>query len=186
MSYDFNDAKPAEYEVIPAGTRARILLKVEAGDSGTPENCFRVTKGGLWQLVLQCIVLNGQYAKRQFWQRLTMGAEKGVTLTEGQQTGIAISGTMLRSILESARGFAATDDSPAAIKARQMSSLMELNNLEVEVEIGVEKGKDGYADKNKIAKVIGVGKTGDEQVRIPSVGASHKAAIDTSKPVWAR
>jgi hypothetical protein len=83
-----------------------------------------------------------------------MGAQKGIEMTDNQQKGVSISAGVLRSILEAARGFAPTDETPQAVAARKINSLLELNGLEFEIEVGVEKGKDGYPDKNKIGKVV--------------------------------
>lgn len=154
MSYDFSTAQATGFELIPEGATVPVQINVQAGDPGTPENAFAVTKNGLYQLVLEVAVTDGEFKGRRFWQRLTMGAQKGIELTEGQQKGVNISAALLRSILEAARGFAPTDETPQAIAARKINSLMELNGLEFSITVGVEKGKDGYADKNKIGKVV--------------------------------
>jgi len=154
MSYDFSTAQASGFEIIPENARVPVKIAVQAGDPGTPENCFAVTKSGLYQLVLEVVVTDGDFKGRRFWQRLTMGAQKGIEMTEGQQKGVNISAALLRSILEAARGFAPTDETPQAVAARKIASLFELDGLEFEIIVGIEKGRDGYADKNKIGKVV--------------------------------
>ena len=182
MSYDFNNAERNDFDLIPAKTVVPVRVAVLAGDAGTPENAFAVTKSGLHQLALELTVTEGDYAKRKIWQRLTMGAQKGVELTEGQERAIAISGSTIRAMLEAGRGVAPTDDSAQAITARKMESLFELDGLEFFVEIGIEKDKTGaYPDKNRIAKVMPAKSVGAKAANAP---AKHVASA--KKAAWAQ
>lgn len=180
MTYDYSTAEPSSFDLIPAKTQASVICAVLAGDAGTPENCFAVTKSGLYQLVLELTVTDGPYARRKIWHRLTMGAQPGVDLSKGQQTGVDISKATLRAILEASRGFAPTDDTPKAVAARKMASLRELDGLEFGVEIGIEKDKTGqYDDKNKVVKIVPVtshGRPAQQSAPAASVAPSKKAA----------
>lgn len=161
-AYDFSQAEPAtDFDLIPAKTQVPVILQIQAGDPGSPEGAFALTKTGIWQLCFEYTVTEGPFAKRKLWDRLTMGAPQGVVLTDGQKKAVAISGTIIRSILEAGRGFAPTDESPAAIQARKMNSLFELDNLEFWVEVGVEPAQGQYSAKNKIAKILPF-KSGDQ------------------------
>lgn len=154
MSYDFSTAEKPQGDMIPEKTVALLSFQVLAGDEHTKENAFVVTKTGLYQLVLEATVVEGDYARRKVWHRLTMGAQEGVEMTDGQKKGVSISGSFLRSLLEAARNIAPTDESPKAIAARKVDSIFELNGMEAWCEIGIEKGTGTFSDKNRINKVI--------------------------------
>ena len=162
MDFDFNTAQrsTSSNTLIPAGTQAPVIVHVQAGDPGTPDDCLVRTKSGLLQLVLEMTITEGDYARRKVWQRLTMGGSRGMTLTEGQEKAVSISRSFLRSLIEAMRNISPTDDSPAAMQARKINSLMDINGAEIWVEIGIEKDKTGeYGDKNKIAKIVHSGQS---------------------------
>lgn len=154
MTYDFSDAKSNQFEVIPAGTQVPLRLNLLGGVDGTPENAFIVSKdGSLLMLSFECVVTDGQYAKRKIWWYMSFAPNKGATLTKGQNTAIDITRANIRAILEAARGYAPTDDSDAAMKSRTMKSVRELDGLEINVVLGVEKDAQ-YGDKNKVMKIV--------------------------------
>ena len=184
--YDFSQSEPAksDFELIPAKTIAPVIVTVRAGEVGTPENAFSVSKSGLLQLSLEFTITEGPFAKRKIFQRLIMGASEGVEMTEGQAKAVAIAGSLVRSMLEAGRGVSPTDESAAAIEARKMRSIFELDNLEMTVEIGVDKDKTGaYSDKNKVARVVPVAAKGGAVApkAAPISAATAKAAPATAK-----
>ena len=154
-AYDLNDAEaPRDFDVIPAGTQVPIILRLLAGDTG-PEGMFTESKSGnLLILSFECTITDGPYARRKIWWRMSFMPQKGAQLSKGEQTAVDITRSNVRAILEAARGYAPTDDSEAAQKARTMKSINELNELEISVVLGVEKGKNGYADKNDIKRIV--------------------------------
>lgn len=179
IDLDFNTAERVQSSLIPAGTQAPVIVAIQAGDPGTPDECLVRTKSGLLQLILECTITEGEHVKRKVWHRLTMGAARGVTMTEGQEKGVAISRAFLRSFVEAMRGISPTDDSPAAMEARKIESVMDLNGAEIWVEIGVEKDKTGeYGDKNKIAKILNPAAKGE--------GKAAGAAAAPAKPAPAK
>ena len=188
MSYDFSTAEKPQSDLIPEKTVALLSFQVLAGDEHTKENAFVVTKTGLYQLVLEATVVEGDYSKRKVWHRLTMGAQEGVEMTDGQKKGVAISGTFIRSLLEAARGVAPTDESPKAIAARKVDSIFELNGMEAWCEIGIEKGTGNFSDKNRINKVINpaaaTGGSGSpaRQSAPPAARPAPPAAAAAAKP----
>lgn len=191
MTYDFSNAEPASggsYDLIPAKTVAPIRCAVVAGDPGTPENAYAITKSGLYQLVLECTIVEGPFERRKLWHRLTMGARAGVEMTDGQKKGVAISHSFIRSLLEAKAGISPTDESAAAINARKINSLMDLNGIEAWVEIGVEKSEQ-YGDKNKINRVVPAPAAGGAQAVVTQTAAAFtaaaKPAANTGKPSWA-
>lgn len=196
MNYDFSNEKSGEFDCIPAKTVVPIRIEVQAGDHGTPENAFKITKTGLLQLVLECTITEGEYARRKVWQRLTFGALPQTAVSEGQQKSMNYSRAMVRSILEAARGYTPTEESPEAVAARKFDSVFELDGMEVWVELGVEKS-EGYDDRNTIKKIVprkqGIAygiNTHTPQPRqgsLPMSGGNSAArpAQGGSKPAWA-
>lgn len=160
--YDFSEAESGggDFDLLPAGLTACVVLGIKPGDEGTPENAFKETSTGLLMLQLEFTISeteDGKFVGRKFWQNLILGATKGTTLTEGQEKAINIAKGLMRQILEAGRGYAPTDESDAAVEARKFDSVFELEGLEIWIDIGVEKSKDPqYSDKNKIKKVHAV------------------------------
>lgn len=159
--YDFSEAEGGgDFDLLPNGLTACVVLAVKAGDDGTPENAFKETSGGLLMLQLELTISeteDGKFVGRKFWQNLILGAKKGVALTDGQQKAINIAKGTMRQILEAGRGYAPTDESDDAINARKFDSVFELDGLEFWIDIGVEKSNNPqYSDKNKIKKIHAV------------------------------
>ncbi|NBW07980.1 MAG: hypothetical protein EBR82_08130 [Caulobacteraceae bacterium] len=172
--YDYSTADRSSFDLVPAKTQAPAIFAVRAGDQGTPENAFSVTRSGLYQLTLEATITEGEYAKRKIFHRITVGAAPGTQLTEGQEKGINIGKQFLRSLLEAGRGFAPTDESPQAIEARKMSSIFELDGLEAWIEVGIEVDKTGqYGDKNTIRRIL------------PAKASERAAGAPASAPVAA-
>lgn len=182
--YDLNTAERSTYDLIPAKTIVHALVNIRAGDSGTPENAFTVTRTGLYQLSLEFTVTEGEYARRKIFHRVTTGAQPGVSLSEGQEKGINIGKQFLRALLEAGRGFAPTDESPEAVAARRMDSIFEIDGLEVWAEVGVEVDKEGrYDDRNSIRKIMPV-KPG--QKAAPANTSAAKPAAKPAAPARAK
>lgn len=173
---DLNDAKPSDFELIPENTEVPILIKVQAGDPDIGDGCLKRGKNSdSLMLNLELTITGGKYAKRKFFQGFFLGREGG-ELTEGQQTGVNMAREKLRAIVEAARGFSPTDETPAAIAARKLS-YMDLNNMECTVVIGVEKGQSGYSDKNVIKRVVPVGKVKGDAYNPAAEAASMRQAV---------
>jgi len=196
MQYNFNDAEPNTFDLIPAKTVVPVRLAVLAGDAGTPENAFSVTKTGLLMLTLEATITEGQFAKRRLWHRMLLGAKNGVEVTEGQQKAINMSRATIRAILEAARGIAPTDESDTARAARKFDSVFEMDGMEVWIEVGVEEGTGGYEDKNIIRRVLPykADRQGPVQGALPMGNAAPQGArpapaanapTAAKKPAWA-
>jgi hypothetical protein len=56
----------------------------------------------------------------------------------------------MRSIIESARHINPDDTTPGAQQSRQLNSIEDLNGMELCIKIGIEKGTNGYADRNRL------------------------------------
>jgi hypothetical protein len=189
MSFlDFNNAeKQTGGDLIPADTIVPVHMTLRPGGAGQ-DGYLKATKTGE-ALMLDCefTVIEGPHAKRKFWGMfLTEGT------TDGQKKAADIARGKLRAMLESARGVNPADESPAAIEKRKVGSFEEFDGLRFVAMVGIERGKDGYQDKNILKAVI----TPDskewaqlEQVKKPAAskpatGATGAAPVG-NKPSWA-
>jgi len=150
MAYDFNSASEQRSgDLIADGTIAPVHLTIRPGNSGEGGWLKRSKSGDSMALDCEFTVTEGPNAKRKFWSLFTVEGT-----TEGHQKAADISASRIRAILESAHGVRPDDESETAHNARRIASWGDLNNLRFVVKIGVEKGKDGYKDKNTLAEVI--------------------------------
>lgn len=185
---DFNDAEKhtGPNVLIPNGTKAVVQLTLRPGGAGDGGWLRRSKSGDAMMLDCEFVVTEGQYAKRKFWTYLTISGD-----TEGQQKATAISRSLIRAMLESARGIdpAATDEK--AVAGRRVSAYSDLDGLRFWAVIGIEAGKDGYADKNRLTAVITPDRKDWSPVdqggatAAPAAYAQAKAAPAAGRPQWA-
>ena len=150
---NLNDAEisTGDYELIPDGTIAKVSMLVRPGGEG--EGGW-LTEAASKNLYLSCefVVTEGKYARRKFWQVLVLvGGKKN---EKGESMSANISKATLRAIVESAKGVDPKDTSEDAKAKRVLQSFDDLNGLEFTAKIKIEKGTDGYADKNNLGGVI--------------------------------
>ena len=150
---NLNDAEisTGDYELIPDGTIAKVSMLVRPGGEG--EGGW-LTEAASKNLYLNCefVVTEGKYARRKFWQVLVLvGGKKN---EKGESMSANISKATLRAIVESAKGVDPKDTSEDAKSKRVLQSFDDLNGLEFTAKIKIEKGTDGYADKNNLGGVI--------------------------------
>jgi hypothetical protein len=156
MPYDYSTAPPPrDLELIPAGTVASVQLRIRPGGAGEDGLLKRSKDGACEMLDCECVLVDGSYSRRKFWINLVLEGT-----TAGHAQAAEISRSILRGILESARGIRPDDASDQA-RARRIASLKDFDNIVFMARIGVEKGgprTDGkgesYADKNVIAGII--------------------------------
>lgn len=179
---DFNTAE-TQSETIPDNETVHVRLAFVYGDHGGAHGneLHKSKTSDLLMLRTEATVTEGKYARRKFWPGYFMGSVSG-ELTEGQQTAVGISRKMLRAIVEAARGVSPTDETPAAINARKLASLSELDGMEFWCVVGVEKGKGGFDDKSVIKRVIPAGKTPGEKTY--DAKAEARATAKTAKGGW--
>lgn len=152
---NFADADEQTGDIIPHGTIAKVALKIRPGGyddetkGWTGEYATRSDATGAIYLDAEYTVIGGKYNKRKVWSLIGLHSPKG---PKWEQMGRSF----IRAALESARGVKPDDASETAMKARQIKGFGDLNGLEFVVKIDVEKGQDGYDDKNKINNVIAV------------------------------
>lgn len=194
MAYDFNTAgEQRSNDLIPDGTIAPVHLTIRPGNSGEGGWLKRSKNGDSEALDCEFTVTEGPNAKRKFWTLFTV---QGVT--EGHQKAADISASRIRAILESIHGIRPEDESDAAKNARRLASWGDLNNVRFIAKIGVEKGKDGYKDKNTLSEVITPDRKTWARVEQPprqqtfqSVGTAAQGVVQqaaqgaANKPAWA-
>lgn len=193
MAYDLNSASEQRTgDLIPDGTIVNVHMTVRPGNSGEGGWLKRSKAGDSQALDCEFTVLDGAYAKRKFWSLMTMEGT-----TEGHAKAAEISAARLRAILESVNGIRPDDESPNAAVKRRVNSLGEFDGVRFVAKVGIEKGKDGYKDKNSLAAVITpdrkdwskveqIAKQGNfQQVGTVAAGVVANAAAAAGKPSWA-
>jgi hypothetical protein len=191
MAYDFNNAQEQrEGGLIPDGTVAAVHMTVRPGNAGEGGWLKRSKTGESQALDCEFTVVDGPHAKRKFWSLFTVEGT-----TEGHAKAGEISASRLRGILESARGIRPDDESETAKTARRVNSWGDFDGIRFVAKIGIEKGKEGYKDKNTLeaavtpdrkawVKVEQVAK--QQTMASPSIAAQAQAAVPAGKPAWAQ
>lgn len=196
MALDFNTAgEQRNGDLIPDGTICPVHLTVRPGNTGEGGWLKRSKSGDSQALDCEFTVTEGPHAKRKFWTLFTVEGT-----TEGHQKAADISASRIRAILESARGIRPEDESEAAKAARRINSWGDLDSVRFVAKIGIEKGKDGYKDKNILSEVITPDRkawakleqparqasTGFQQVGAAAANVVQQAAQGASqRPAWA-
>lgn len=150
---DFNDAGQQQVgDLIPANTIAKVVATIRPGSSGQGGWLTRSNTSDVEYLNCEFTVLEGPFARRKFWQNMTVSGGK---LDErGQSKAWGITKATLRAMLDSAFGLDPDDDSPAARQKRMTQDWGAFNGLQFVAKVGIEKGKDNYPDKNKLLFVM--------------------------------
>lgn len=195
MAYDFNTApEQRSGDLIPDGTIVPVHMTIRPGNAGEGGWLKRSKAGDSMALDCEFTVTEGPHAKRKFWSLFTMEGT-----TEGHQKAADISASRIRAILESAHNIRPDDESDAAKTKRRISSWADLDGLRFVAKVGIEKGKDGYKDKNALAEVITPDRKqwskveqvakqqGFQQVGVAASNVAHAAAAGNAanKPSWA-
>jgi len=150
---NFNDAEEQTGDLIPAGTVAKVRLKIRPGGYDDPSKGWtdgvatRKEETGAVYIDAEYTIMGGKYGKRKVWSLIGLHSPNGPKWAE-------MGRSFIRAALESARGIKPSDTSEAATQARMINSLADLNGLEFVAKIDVEKGQNGYGPKNKIQNVI--------------------------------
>jgi hypothetical protein len=173
-------------DLIPDGTIVPVVAVLRPGGAGDGNWMKRSKVGDSLALDFEFTVLEGPFAKRKFWSLFTIEGE-----TDGQKKAGEISVARLRAMLESARGIDPAAEDEKSVNARRLTSWADLDGLRFWAKVAVEKGKDGYKDKNQLKAVV----TPDhkewsklEQVaptRAANTTTASKPAATGSRPSWA-
>jgi hypothetical protein len=193
MPFDYTDAPPPSFDLIPEGTVATVSMHIRAGNVGEDGMLKRSKDGGCEMLDIEFTVLDGPYKARKFWSNFIVTGT-----TDGQKKMAAGNLGMLKAILDSALGLMPNDTSAEARAARTVS-VKQFQGTNFIAKIGVEVGgprKDSsgnYPDKNILAGVITKDKPGWHAVEQPlpfngGGGAAPSAgapAAPIERPDWA-
>ncbi len=145
---DFNDAQ-SNANLIPKGTLAKVRLTIRPGGFDDPSQGWTggyATRGATGSVYLngEFTVLEGQYARRKIFTLIGLYSPKG---PEWANMGRSL----IRGMLNSARGISDKDQSPQAQAARRISGFADLDGLEFVARIDI--GADGD-DKNEIRSAV--------------------------------
>ena len=195
MPFDYTDAPPPSFELIPDGTIATVSIHIRAGGVGEDGMYKRSASGECEMLDLEFTVLDGAYKGRKFWTNLLTAGT-----TDGQKKMAASNIGVLKAVLDSALGLKPDDKSAEARTARNVSP-KRFEGMSFIAKIGVEAGgpkKEGgnYPDKNVLAGVITPDKKDWHPVEQPPPfnGGGDGAAAPTpsapaapvERPSWAQ
>ena len=145
MAIDFSGY--VNSDLIPKGTIALVQMNVISGD-GTDGVLTRTKNGDGELLKNEFTVLEGEYAKRKVFDNwIVVGTKDGQKLMADRYRGLC------KSILASAKYVYPNDPSPEA-RAKLTAEWRDFDGLRFLAEIGIEKGKDGFEDKNVITRAI--------------------------------
>jgi hypothetical protein len=186
MPTDFSDYTG----LVPAGTVAVLRARLRHGDGA--DGVLKKTRNGDAEgLDFELTVVDGPYAKSKlFWFALVTGT------TDGQKAMVERNRALLKKSIDSAKFLDPNDRSPEARQKRTLS-WRDFDGLTFLAEVGVEEGRDGYADKNVVGKIITRDMpawNGRSPLEQPGVGpvpastAAQAAPQETPpvvKPAWA-
>jgi hypothetical protein len=190
QQHDFNNADPQrDFDIIPEGTIALMQIKVKPGNVGDDGWLTPSKDGNSEGLDLELTIVEGNFAKRKLFTRFTLDGK-----TDGHAEARRISLSIIRAILESARGVMPDDKSEAAKAARRLSHYGELNGLRFIGRISVEPAKNGYKAKNTLDLVLTPDREGwrhveqvpIEQSAAPAPSATQPTTAEIVKPSWAK
>lgn len=186
----FQDAEPQrEGGLIPEGTISLAVMTLRSGGHGEGSWFARSKSSDNLMLDVEFTLYGDKYATRKVWKYMSF-SENAEPITRSQ----------LRAALESAFKVDPSDDSPDAMAKRSVPSYGAFNGLNVCIKIGIEKGKDGYPDKNILRGFVTPDRKdyiypGPQQISgAPSPAAVAKAGPQTNatqapkagKPAWER
>jgi hypothetical protein len=150
MWNDYNDAK-ANPNLIPKGTLAKVRLTLRPGgfdDASQGWTGGYATRGSTGAVYLngEFTVLEGPYAKRKIWTLIGLYSPKGPDWAN-------MGRSLIRGMLNSARGLSDKDVSPQAQAARRISGFADLDGLEFVARIDTGTDTNGD-DKNEIRGAV--------------------------------
>lgn len=202
---DFNgaDAQDAAFGLIPAGTLVKIRLTVRPGSAGPDGWLTQSRTSAALYLNTEAVIMEGSHARRRIYTRI---GYKGRGVNErGEDTYANRGRSLLRGILESARGVRAGDQSERARAARTVRSLGDLNGLELVAKIGIDKDWDDPTSEGRNVITAAIGPDHAEYARLmgdapaalipsgmaqsgpgPASQPAQSPAPAGSAPFWAR
>lgn len=147
---DFNDAKQNP-NLMPRGTLAKVRLTIRPGGFDDPAQGWTggyATQGssGAVYLNAEYTVLEGPFARRKVFGMIGLYSPKGPDWAN-------MGRSLIRGILNSARGLSDKDTSPQAQAARRISGFADLDGLEFAARIDIGQDTNGE-EKNDIRTAL--------------------------------
>jgi hypothetical protein len=150
---DFNNAEDQNsFDPLPKGTLVKVRMTIKPGGHNNEQKGWtggyatRNATSGAVYLNAEFVVLEGQYARRKIWSLIGLHSEKG-------EEWANIGRSLIKGILNSARGIGNKDNSPAAQNARRINGLGDLDGIEFLARVDMEKDQNGN-DKNVIKYAV--------------------------------
>ena len=191
MSIDFNNSEnQSNFDLIPNGTLAKVRMSIKPGGYDDQNQGWvggYATKNeatGSVYLSCEFVILEGEYAKRKVWGILGLHSNKG---PEWGNMGRSF----IKAILNSARGFSESDNSPAAQSARKINGIGDLDGIEFVAKITTKKDQNeelrneirfAITPDNKDYKAI----MGSIAVPMAKTSVNQAPAPAANRPAWAR
>lgn len=180
FTHDFNgaDAQQSAFDLIPSGTVVKVRLTIRPGGVG-PEGWVTQSRTSDAQyLNTEAVVLDGPHARRRIYTRIGLRGKGGA----GADDAYGNRGrSLIRGILESARGIASKDSSDRARAARVIRGYGDLNGLEFVARIGIDKDKSTPTDEGRNSISAAIGPDHPDYARVvsavPVMAAPHHAGM---------
>jgi hypothetical protein len=151
---DFNNADDGEFELIPEGIY-RLRARVKSGSEGS---ALKTAKSGMQQYLELELTIESpvKFKGRKLWDRINchyIGPEANnlpgdQDEIERFRTSVRIGRSKLKRILESAHNIDPHDNNPEAQAKRHIANLLDFDLLSFVGKVVIEKGANGYRDKN--------------------------------------
>lgn len=191
MSMDFNNSEnQSNFDLIPNNTLAKVRMSIKPGGYDDQNQGwvggYATKNDATGSIYLSCefVILEGEYARRKVWGLIGLYSNKG---PEWGNMGRSF----IKAILNSARGFSESDNSPAAQSARKINGISDLDGIEFVAKITTKKDQNEEL-RNEIRFAI----TPDNKdykslmgIIAPAVKTQTPpaaASAPNNRPAWAR
>jgi len=176
---DLNNVPPNEggnFELIPDGTVVNAIIKLEGGNLEIPEygagTFFKqsLTTSAKW-LPIEFTIVGGNFDKCTFKQNVFVDgdAKDENGMSKARKIGL----NRIKDMVDSGFGISPKDESEEArAKRASIQGIHMINGMTICCSLGIEKGNNGYADRNKIKTVL----TPDSPNYIQSTGQAAPVA----------
>ena len=189
---DFNDANQ-NINIIPKGTLAKVRLTIRPGGFDDPMQGWTggyATRGTTGSVYLsgEFTVLEGAYARRKIFTLIGLYSPKGPDWAN-------MGRSLIRGMLNSARGISDKDISAQAQAARRISSFADLDGLEfvAKIDIGTDTNGDEKnevraavtPDHKEYAAIMGAA-SAEASSKTPAFAAQSSMPQPGVRPSWAQ
>jgi len=174
-----NDLQP-----IPDGTVVRAIINFTGGDEVIQEfSQLSMFKKSQTTSAIYCpiefTVMGGEFDKRRVWHNLFVHGDK--MGNNGIPVAREIGMRTLRNMVDSAYNLNPNDQSAEAVGKRNIMAIEALQGQEICFVVAVEKGTNGYKDRNKV-KIVLTPKDnnfiGSNNGTVPVTGASVNGTVN--------